>query len=74
MSPAEYREHARSRRVAFVSMDRALTVVPTRIYFKKGRLKVELALARGKRQHDKRAAARERDIERDVQAELKERR
>ena len=48
--------------------------MPTRMYFKKGRLKVELALARGKRQHDKRAAARERDMARDVEAALKERR
>ena len=53
--------------------ERGFTVVPIRMYFKKGKLKVEVALARGKRLHDRRAAAKERDIERDVQAELKER-
>lgn len=53
--------------------ERGLTVVPTRMYFKNGRLKVEIALARGKKQHDRRAAARERDVKRDVAAALKER-
>lgn len=53
--------------------ERGLTVVPTKMYFKNGRLKVEIALARGKRQHDRRAAAREREVKRDIQAALKER-
>jgi SsrA-binding protein len=53
--------------------ERGLTLVPTRMYFKNGRLKVEIALARGKKQHDRRAAARERDVKRDVEAALKER-
>jgi SsrA-binding protein len=53
--------------------ERGLTLIPIRMYFKNGRLKVEIALARGKRQHDRRAAARERDVKRDVEAALKER-
>jgi SsrA-binding protein len=53
--------------------ERGLTLVPTRLYFKGGRLKVEIALARGKKHHDRRAAARERDVKRDVEAALKER-
>lgn len=53
--------------------ERGFTVVPIRMYFKKGKLKVEIALAKGKRQHDRRAAAKERDMQRDVQAALKER-
>jgi SsrA-binding protein len=53
--------------------ERGFTIVPVRMYFKKGKLKVEIALARGKRQYDRRAAAKERDIARDVRAELKER-
>lgn len=53
--------------------ERGLTVVPLRLYFKNGKLKVEIALAKGKRQHDQRAAAKERDMQRDVQATLKER-
>ena len=52
---------------------RGLTLIPTRMYFRRGRLKVELALAKGKKLHDRRAAARERELDRDVQAELKER-
>ena len=61
------------RRLIGKITERGLTLVPTRMYFKNGRVKVELALARGKKRHDRRAAARERDMERDVQAALKER-
>lgn len=53
--------------------ERGLTVVPLRIYFKRGKLKVEVALAKGKRAHDQRAAVKERDLQRDVRAALKER-
>ena len=52
---------------------RGLTLIPTRMYFRRGRLKVELALAKGKKLHDRRAAVRERELDRDVKAELKER-
>jgi SsrA-binding protein len=62
------------RRLIGKITERGLTLVPTRIYFRGGRLKVELALARGKRTHDRRAAARERDLDREVKAALKERR
>lgn len=41
------------------------TVVPTAMYWKKGRAKVELALARGKKEHDKRSAEKDRDWQRD---------
>ena len=61
------------RRLIGKISQRGLTLIPTRIYFRKGRLKVELALAKGKRQHDRRAALRERDLKREVQTELKER-
>jgi SsrA-binding protein len=43
------------------------------MYFRKGRLKVELALAKGKKHYDRREKVRERDLKREVQAELKER-
>ncbi len=54
--------------------ERGLTLVPTRIYFSgpRSRAKVEIALARGKDLHDKRESIRERDMERDVQRELRE--
>ena len=50
------------------------TIVPTRLYLKDGRAKVEIALARGKRKYDKRQAIAERDAERDVERALRERR
>ncbi|MGH9189369.1 MAG: SsrA-binding protein SmpB, partial [Acidimicrobiales bacterium] len=43
----------------------ALTVVPLSVYFKDGRAKVELALARGRQRHDKRHAIAERDATRE---------
>ena len=52
---------------------RGLTMVPTRIYFKGPRAKVELALARGKEQRDRRREIADRDMRRDVERELKQR-
>lgn len=53
---------------------KGLTLVPLSLYFKNGRVKVELALARGKRVHDKRETARRKVIEREIETELKGRR
>jgi len=53
--------------------ERGLTLVPLRLYFKDGRAKVELGLARGKKLHDKRAAIRERDERREMAKEARER-
>ena len=52
--------------------ERGWTLVPTRLYFRDGRAKVELALARGKDTHDKRDSIRERDVARDVARELRD--
>jgi len=46
--------------------ERGLTVVPLRVYFKRGRVKIELGLARGKKLHDKRSAIREREVRREM--------
>ena len=46
--------------------ERGLTIVPLRLYFKDGRVKVELGLARGRKLHDKRAALREREVQREM--------
>jgi SsrA-binding protein len=54
--------------------EKGLTLVPTRLYFKDGRVKVELALARGKEQRDKRRDLAERDARRQVERALKARR
>ena len=54
--------------------EKGLTIVPTRLYFKDGRVKVELAVARGKEQRDKRRDIAERDAQRQMQRALKARR
>jgi len=46
--------------------ERGLTLVPLRLYFKKGRAKLELGLARGKKLHDKRSSLREREVRREM--------
>ena len=52
---------------------KGLTLIPTRIYFKGNKAKVELALARGKDHQDRRREIRDRDVARDVERELKDR-
>jgi SsrA-binding protein len=47
------------------------TVVPTAMYWKRGRAKLEIALAKGKQAHDKRASSKQRDWDRDRQRLLK---
>jgi SsrA-binding protein len=54
--------------------ERGLTLVPTRLYFKNGRAKIEIALARGKETRDKRRDLAERDARRQIERELKSRR
>jgi SsrA-binding protein len=50
------------------------TLVPLRLYFKRGLVKVEIAIARGKRTHDKRASMAARDADRAMRRELGRRR
>ncbi|MFO7603408.1 MAG: SsrA-binding protein SmpB, partial [Gammaproteobacteria bacterium] len=49
------------------------TVIPTALYWKKGRAKLEIALAKGKQLHDKRATEKARDWQRDKQRLIKNR-
>jgi SsrA-binding protein len=51
--------------------ERGFTLVPTRLYFKDGRAKVELALARGKERHDKRRDIAKRDADRQIERAMK---
>jgi SsrA-binding protein len=51
---------------------RGFTVVPTRMYWRRGRAKLEIGLAKGKRKHDKRASEKDRDWQRQKQRILKE--
>ena len=41
------------------------TIIPTKMYFKKGKAKIEIAIAKGKKQYDKRASKKDRDWNRD---------
>jgi SsrA-binding protein len=54
--------------------ERGFTLVPTRIYFKEGRAKVEIALGRGKDLYDKRNTIREREVKRDMERAMNVRR
>jgi SsrA-binding protein len=54
--------------------ERGLTLVPLSLYFKDGKVKIELGLARGKRTYDKRHDLAKRDAAREVERELRRRR
>jgi SsrA-binding protein len=54
--------------------EKGLTIVPTRIYFKRSRVKVELAVARGKEQRDKRRDVADREAKRQMERAVKNRR
>jgi SsrA-binding protein len=53
--------------------EKGLTLVPTRLYFKNGRAKVEIALARGKDVGDKRQALKEREMKREMDRAMRSR-
>ena len=46
--------------------EKGYTLIPTKVYFSRGKAKVELALAKGKRKYDKRHALKEKELKRDV--------
>ena len=54
--------------------DRGLTLVPLRMYFKEGKAKVELAVAKGKQAHDKRESLKKADAKRDIDRAMAARR
>lgn len=54
--------------------EKGYTLVPTKVFFNdKGKIKVEIALAKGKRAYQKKQAIKERDLDREMRAELKHR-
>ena len=53
--------------------EKGLTLIPLRLYFKDGRVKAEIALARGKEGIDKRRALADRDVRREIDREMKSR-
>ncbi len=54
--------------------ERGLTIVPTKMYLKDGRIKCEIAVGKGKKFHDKREAERERDLQAEARAAMGRRR
>ena len=61
------------KRLARKTDDKGYTLIPLSFYFKKGRLKVELGLCKGKKVYDKRADIKERDLKREVSREFRQR-
>ncbi len=51
--------------------EKGLTAIPTKLYFKRGYVKLEFSLAKGKKLHDKRDTKKKRDVERDIQRALR---
>ena len=62
------------RKLVGQTAEKGFTLVPLEMYFKKGRVKVLLALARGKQMHDKRETIRRREVDRETRAAVKGRR
>ena len=54
-------------------VEKGLTLVPLQMYYKKGRVKVQLALVKGKQLHDKRETLRRREVDRETRAAVKAR-
>jgi SsrA-binding protein len=56
-----------------LSKQQGYTLIPVSAYFKKGKLKIQVGLCKGKKNYDKRAAAAEKDAKRSIDRSLKER-
>lgn len=54
-------------------LSKGVTIIPTKVYLKNGRAKVEIALAKGKKRYDKRQVIAKRDVERELQRQLQSR-
>jgi SsrA-binding protein len=61
------------RKLIGKTVEKGLTLVPTRLYFKNGKVKVAIALAKGKQAHDKRETLKKREADRETRAAVKER-
>jgi len=56
------------------TVEKGMTLVPVRMYFKNGRVKIAVSLAKGKKEYDKRETLKRRETERETRAAIKERR
>ena len=59
-------------KLAGKAVEKGLTLVPTKMYFKNGRIKLEMAIAKGKKLYDKRETVRRRELDRETRAAVKE--
>ncbi len=65
---------AEIRKLIGKTVEKGMTLVPTRMYFQNGYVKVAIALAKGKKAHDKRETIKRREADRETRAAVKERR
>lgn len=61
------------RKLGGKATERGYTIIPLRAYFKNGKVKVEIGLARGKKSHDKRESIKRKDIDRETRQAVRER-
>jgi SsrA-binding protein len=62
------------RKLIGKTVEKGMTLVPVRLYFKKGRVKVAISLAKGKKEYDKRETIKRREADRETRAAIKSRR
>lgn len=62
------------RKLIGKTIEKGMTLVPVRMYFKNGRVKIAVSLAKGKKDYDKREAIKKRDTDRETRAAVKARR
>jgi len=62
------------RKLIGKTVERGMTLVPTRLYFKNGRVKVSVSLAKGKKEYDKRETIKRRETDRETRAAIKSKR
>lgn len=60
------------RRLVSKIKEKGLTLIPLRLYFRGGKAKIELALAKGKKSYDKRETIRKRDLDREAEQDLRQ--
>ena len=62
------------RKLIGKTVERGMTLVPVRFYFKNGKVKVAVSLAKGKKEYDKRETIKRREVDRETRAAIKSRR
>ena len=62
------------RKLVGKTVEKGMTLVPVRMYFKNGRVKVAVSLAKGKKDYDKRETIKRREVDRETRAAIKSRR